>query len=85
MMKYLLIISLILFITCNEKRLIKFDENNTKWLTEEEVLKLSSFTTKDGKEIHFMDITDTQDLEKGQVPKVSEIPERLTQQVFFFL
>ena len=53
-------------------RLIQFSETRKLWMTENSILKMLRNSTE---EIHFQDITDTPNLEKGNVPKASEIPE----------
>jgi len=80
------LISFLLLINSSEikKRLIKFNETDKGiWLTVEEIDALSSHT-KDGHEVHFMDITDTPDLEKGPFPQLSPIKTELRQQHLVF-
>jgi leucyl aminopeptidase len=62
------------------KRLIKFSESdNGIWMTQSEIEKLSNIKTK-GQELNFMDITETQHLQDGEVPAVSPIVSELRMQ-----
>eukprot|EP01080_Neovahlkampfia_damariscottae_P006914 gene6914-11077_t len=54
-------------------RLIQFSETRKLFMTEDSILRMLRNSTE---EIHFIDITETPNLEKGQVPKTSEIPEK---------
>lgn len=81
-MKLLLFVSLLLVLTLAQKpqnpnlRLIELPEGKRIWVHKD---TLSKYFPKEGQLINFVDVTETQDLEKGEVAKI-EIPEKPTQQ-----
>lgn len=76
-MRIVLLVTLLIAFTFAQYRLIKFNEHDAPVkMTPQEVENLSNLKNN-GQEIHFMDVTETVDLEKGPVPEVSALPTEL--------